>query len=42
MSPLQREALLWIGGAVLIAAGVYLWLASTAPVDDLGGRYSVL
>lgn len=42
MNPLHREALVWIGGAVLVALAVFVWVALSAPLDDLAARYSVL
>ncbi len=43
MNPLLREALVWIGGAVVVALLVFLWVAFAMPeLDALANRYSVL
>ncbi|MFN7146387.1 MAG: hypothetical protein ACK4YP_21620 [Myxococcota bacterium] len=43
MNPLLREALLWIGGAVIVALLVFAWVAFALPrLDFLADRYSVL
>ncbi len=43
MKPETKEALYWIGGALLVALAVGAWLFATSPpFDELATRYSIL